>query len=146
MGLMTRRLDESCEFVLPLDCLVRSVFNAPKVPWSSILRIRSPAVQGSADILKELVKRVLEIKEGTMAVYAMIVEERVRLTMVSDSRRVFCSTARWTRVSGTCRIVFAWMSCDLGRARRRSCTRTSCSRAIRRKDCCSDCRTMDRSS
>ena len=30
--------------MLPLDCLVRIVFNAPAVPWSRVLRARSPAV------------------------------------------------------------------------------------------------------
>ncbi|CBK23663.2 uncharacterized protein [Blastocystis hominis] len=96
--IQARLLDESCEFVLPLDCFVRIVFNAPAVPWSRVLRARSPAVQASAEVLKELVKRVLEIKDGKMAVYAMIVEESVRRSMhcevttcqwnLSDSFRV----------------------------------------------------------
>ena len=47
---------------------------------------RSPAVLASAEVLKELVKRVLEIKDGKMAVYAMIVEESVRRSMVGGSR------------------------------------------------------------
>lgn len=70
--------------MLPLDCLVRIVFNAPAVPWNRVLRARSPAVQASAEVLKELVKRVLEIKDGKMAVYAMIVEESVRRSMVGS--------------------------------------------------------------
>lgn len=72
--------------MLPLDCLVRIVYNAPAVPWSRVLRARSPAVLASAEVLKELVKRVLEIKDGKMAVYAMIVEESVRRSMVGGSR------------------------------------------------------------
>ena len=55
--------------MLPLDCLVRIVYNAPAVPWSRVLRARSPAVLASAEVLKELVKRVLEIKDGKMDVY-----------------------------------------------------------------------------
>lgn len=78
----THRFDESPEFVLPINCLVSIVFSIPPVPWDLIMKTQSSFVQSKISVLQELVKSVLNVKNGKMAAYAKIVEELVQKTTV----------------------------------------------------------------
>lgn len=79
-----RSVDESPEYVLPISFVNTVTYHIDAVmardyAWfETLLQKQRGFVQQEKEVLLELMQRVLEVKNGKMAVYAMIVEELAR--------------------------------------------------------------------
>ena len=84
------RLDESAEFILPIDVIVRISHVLPVDTIDSLMALRSPEMQSRIPQIREVWSRVQQVKTGKMAVYAVLVEEVCRKFLVGIGREFHC--------------------------------------------------------
>ena len=84
------RLDDSAEFILPIDVIVRISYALPTDTIDNLMASRSPEMQARIPQIREVWSRVQQVKTGKMAVYAVLVEEVCRKYLVGIWREFHC--------------------------------------------------------
>ena len=75
-------MDESPEFILPIDIIVHIVMALPNDVIDRVLSGRNPRLMSYKQIIREVVQNARSVESGKMAVYAVMVEESCRKMLV----------------------------------------------------------------
>ena len=82
------RHDESPEFILPIDAIIRIAHALPVDTIDHVMKSRSSEMRTRIPQIREIWTRVQQVKTGKMAVYAVLVEEVCRQFLVCFSEGV----------------------------------------------------------
>lgn len=76
------RLDESTEFILPIDIIIRILQDLSEEHTDRLLSARGPRLQSYAQSIKDVIRQTRSVECAKMSVYAVIVEECCRKFLV----------------------------------------------------------------
>ena len=75
-------MDESPEYILTIDAIVRIVMALPNDSIDVVLSKRNPRLMNYQQAIREVVQHAQSVESAKMAVYAMMVEESCRKLLV----------------------------------------------------------------